>query len=340
MDLLVSIKKILRDFVLEVNFSTENEIFALLGASGCGKSMTLKCIAGIQTPDAGKIILNGRILFDSEKKINLPPQKRKVGYLFQNYALFPNMTVAENILFASKNFAKLEENLKKFKISELRNAYPAELSGGQQQRVALARILNSNAEILLLDEPFSALDSHLKWNLELEMAEILKNYGAAVLVSHNRGEVFRLANKIAVMNRGKILEINSKQKLFENPQSYSAAILTGCKNISAAKKISEKKIFAEDWQIELTANKKIPDDLKFVGIHTNFLKKVDSIGENIFLMSVEKIIEDENFFIITLKSSESAKEIYFEIEKNIWRENKSEKIFLEIPAEKIILMNR
>ena len=340
MDLLVSIKKILRDFVLEVNFSTENEIFALLGASGCGKSMTLKCIAGIETPDAGKIILNGRILFDSEKKINLPPQKRKVGYLFQNYALFPNMTVAENILFASKNFAKLEENLKKFKISELRNAYPAELSGGQQQRVALARILNSNAEILLLDEPFSALDSHLKWNLELEMAEILKNYGAAVLVSHNRGEVFRLANKIAVMNRGKILEINSKQKLFESPQSYSAAILTGCKNISAAKKISEKRIFAEDWQIELTVNKKIPDDLKFVGIHANFLKKVDSIGKNIFLMSVEKIIEDEIFFIITLKSSASAKEIYFEIEKNIWRENIAEKIFLEIPAEKIILMNR
>lgn len=339
MDLQVSIKKFLRDFVLEVNFSTANEIFALLGASGCGKSMTLKCIAGIETPDAGKIILNGRILFDSEKKINLPPQKRKVGYLFQNFALFPNMTVAENILFAEKNFAKLEENLKKFKISELRNAYPAELSGGQQQRVALARILNSSAEILLLDEPFSALDSHLKWNLELEMAEILKSYGAAVLVSHNRGEVFRLANKIAVMNRGKILEINSKQKLFENPQSYSAAILTGCKNISAAKKISDNKIFAEDWQIELTANKKIPDDLKFVGIHANFLKKVSEVGENIFLMSVEKIIEDEKFFIIELKSSESAKEIYFEIEKNIWRENISE-IFLEIPAEKIILLSR
>ena len=338
MDLLVSIKKILRDFVLEVNFSTENEIFALLGASGCGKSMTLKCIAGIQTPDAGKIILNGRILFDSEKKINLPPQQRKVGYLFQNYALFPNMTVAENILFAEKNFAKLEENLKKFKISELRNAYPAELSGGQQQRVALARILNSNAEILLLDEPFSALDSHLKWNLELEIAEILKNYGSAVLVSHNRGEVFRLANKIAVMNRGKILEINSKQRLFENPQSYSAAILTGCKNISAAKKISEKKIFAEDWQIELAVDKKIPDDLKFVGIHANFLKKVDSIGENIFLMSVEKIIEDEKFFIIELKNFET-QSIYFEVEKNFWLANKTEEIFIKIPAEKIILLS-
>lgn len=340
MDLSVSIKKNLRDFVLDVNFSTENEIFALLGASGCGKSMTLKCIAGIETPDEGKIILNGRILFDSEKKINLPPQQRKVGYLFQNYALFPNMTVAENILFAAKNFEKLEENLQRFKISELRNAYPAELSGGQQQRVALARILNSNAEILLLDEPFSALDSHLKWNLELEMEEILKSYGAAVLVSHNRGEVFRLANKIAVMSCGKISEINSKQELFENPQSYSAAILTGCQNISAAKKISENKILAQDWQIELTVNKKVPNDLKFVGIHANFLKKVDSIGENIFPMKVERIIEDTANFILMLRTSEDVKPIRFDIEKNFWRNNNPEKIFLSIPAEKIILMNK
>jgi len=335
----VSIKKILRDFVLEVNFSTKDEIFAILGESGCGKSITLKCIAGIETPDAGKIILNDRILFDSEKKINLPPQMRKVGYLFQNYALFPNMTVAENILFAEKNFEKLEENLRRFKISEIRNAYPAELSGGQQQRVALARILNSNAEILLLDEPFSALDSHLKWNLEIEMAEILKNYGAAVLVSHNRGEVFRLANKIAVMNRGKISEINSKQELFENPKTFSAAMLTGCKNISAAKKISEKKIFAEDWQIELAVDKKIPDDLKFVGIHANFLKKVSEVGENIFLMKVEKIIEDEKFFIIELKNFET-QSIYFEVEKNFWLANKTEEIFIKIPSEKIILLNR
>lgn len=340
MKLEVNIKKILRDFILDVNFSTSDEVFAILGASGCGKSMTLKCIAGIETPDEGKIILNEKILFDSEKKINLPPQKRKVGYLFQNYALFPNMTVAENILFAAKNFEKLEENLKKFKISELRNAYPAELSGGQQQRVALARILNSNAEILLLDEPFSALDSHLKWNLELEIAEILKNYGAAILVSHNRGEVFRLPNKIAVMNRGKILEINSKREIFENPQSYSAAILTGCKNISAAKKISDDKIFAEDWQIELTLHKKIPDDLKFVGIRAHFLEKVCEVGENIFEFEIAKKIEDTFSFIAMVKISENAKAIRWEVGKNFLRENIGEKIFLRFPEEKIILMNR
>ena len=142
MDLNVSIRKKLRDFFLDVNFQTSNEIFALLGASGSGKSMTLKIIAGIETPDEGKIILNGRVLFDSEKKINLPPQSRRVGYLFQNYALFPNMTVAENILFAAvgtknEKLRSLDENLKRFQLRGLENSYPHELSGGSNSALHL-----------------------------------------------------------------------------------------------------------------------------------------------------------------------------------------------------------
>ena len=195
MRLLVDIRKRLRDFTLNVSFTVENEIFALLGGSGCGKSMTLKCIAGIERPDEGRIILNGRTLFDSDQKINLPPQLRRVGYLFQNYALFPNMTTAENILFAAvgtdeEKQRKLRENVERFKLSGLEASYPWQLSGGQQQRVAFARILSSGAEILLLDEPFSALDSYLKWQLELEFDMVFAAYdNSAILVSHDRGEV-------------------------------------------------------------------------------------------------------------------------------------------------------
>ena len=305
----VNITKNLRDFVLDVNFTMENEIFALLGASGCGKSMTLKCIAGIETPDAGKIILNGRILFDSARKINLPPQMRRVGYLFQNYALFPNMTVAENILFAAvgskiEKLHKLQENLSRFELTGLENSYPNELSGGQQQRVAFARILTSHAEILLLDEPFSALDSFLKWRLELELEEIFKTYGnTAILVSHDPGEVFRLSEKIAVMAHGKISESNTKQEIFQNPKTVASAILTGCKNISAAKKIADNKIFAVDWQMELIANKKIPDDLKFLGIRAG-----------------DKLIR-------------------WEVPKKIWQNTRRAGLYIKIPAEKIILMS-
>lgn len=263
MDLRVSIRKRLRDFTLEVAFRVRDEVFALFGASGCGKSITLKCIAGIETPDCGSITLNGKTLYDSDKNINLPPQARRVGYLFQNYALFPNMTVAQNITFAATGdkLSKLKQNIERFQLHGLENAYPNQLSGGQCQRVALARVLASHAEFLLLDEPFSALDSYLKWQLELELAQILKHYGGAILVTHDRGEVFRLSDKVAVLHDGHISEIDSTRELFLNPKTFQAAILTGCK-VSRLRKIADNQFLAVDWDMILTA----PPDSKFVAV--------------------------------------------------------------------------
>lgn len=263
MDLRVSIRKRLRDFTLEVAFRVRDEVFALFGASGCGKSMTLKCIAGIETPDCGSITLNGRTLYDSDKNINLPPQARRIGYLFQNYALFPNMTVAQNITFAATGdkLSKLKQNIERFQLHGLENAYPNQLSGGQCQRVALARVLASHAEFLLLDEPFSALDSYLKWQLELELAQILKHYGGAILVTHDRGEVFRLSDKVAVLHDGLISTVDSTQELFLNPKTLQAAILTGCK-VSRLRKIADNQFLAVDWDTILTA----PPDSKFVAV--------------------------------------------------------------------------
>ena len=323
--------------MLDVDFSVRDEIFALLGASGSGKSITLKCIAGIETPDEGEIILNGRTLFDSAKKINLPPQLRRAGYLFQNYALFPNMTVAENILLAAVGSAdekrrKLKENLLRFQLDGLENVYPNELSGGQQQRVAFARVLTSHAEILLLDEPFSALDSYLRWQLELELAEIFKIYGAAILVSHDRGEVYRLADRVAVMNAGKIDTVDGKREVFKNPKTLAAMILTGCKNISSAKKISANKLFAEDWQLTLTAEN-IPDDLKFVGIRAHDLELRAEPDENTFAMEVVQIIEDTFSYIVMVRAA-GGKPIRFEVDKNFFQ---TSKIYLRFPIEKIIL---
>lgn len=340
MKLEVSIRKKLRDFVLEVEFSVQDEVFALLGASGCGKSMTLKMIAGIATPDAGRIILNGRTLFDTNKKINLPPQVRRVGYLFQNYALFPNMTVAENILFAavgssSEKITRLKENLSRFKLDGLENSYPHELSGGQQQRVAFARVLASHAELLLLDEPFSALDSHLKWQLELELAEVFKIYGAAILVSHDRTEVFRLADRVAVINSGKLEALGTKHEIFQRPPTKAAALLTGCQNISTAKKISDDKIFAEDWQLTLSA-KKIPDDLKFIGIHAHALEFRSEAGENIFPFNVISVVEEPLNFTVTIRAEENALPLRWQVDKN-FRDTDGE-VFLCLPADKIIFL--
>lgn len=337
MKLEVHIKKILRDFVLDVEFSVRDEIFALLGASGCGKSMTLKIIAGIETPDEGKIILNGRTLFDSDKKNNLPPQARRVGYLFQNYALFPNMTVAENILFVATGdkLSKLKENISRFKLEGLEDSYPQELSGGQAQRAAFARVLASHAEILLLDEPFSALDSHLKWQLELELAEVLKDYGAAILVSHDRTEVFRLADGVAVINAGKLEASGGKHEIFQRPPTKAAALLTGCQNISVAKKISDDKILAEDWQLTLSA-KNIPDDLKFVGIHACALEYGLTAGENTFEMDAVGIVEEPQNLIVTLRAAGGALPIRWQVDKNYL--HMTEKISVRLPADKIIFL--
>lgn len=340
MDLRVSIKKKLRDFTLDVDFAVRDEIFALLGASGCGKSMTLKCIAGIETPDEGRIILNGRTLFESAKKINLPPQARRAGYLFQNYALFPNMTVAENITFAATGdkLFKLKEQINRFRLNGLENAYPNQLSGGQLQRVAFARVLTSHAEILLLDEPFSALDSHLKWQLELELADIFKIYGAAVLVSHDRDEVYRLADTVAVLHNGKISALDSKINIFKHPETSAAAVLIGCKNISRARKIAENKIFAEDWQLELYA-KKIPDNLQFVGIHAQNLEYRNVSGDNTFPLQVKQIIEDSQSFIVML-SFNDGKPLRWEVDKFSWQKIHAQKFYLHVPTDKLILMRQ
>ena len=181
MALEVNIRKKFAGFCLSTEFTTDGGCLGILGASGCGKSMTLKCIAGIEKPTEGRIVLNGQVLFDSEKKIDVPVQQRRVGYLFQNYALFPTMTVEENLSIAmhgrkEEKRGKIESYIKKFQLTGLEKRYPSQLSGGQQQRVALARMLLCEPQILMLDEPFSALDGFLKDTLQMEMLELIREF--------------------------------------------------------------------------------------------------------------------------------------------------------------------
>lgn len=223
----VRIKKQLENIVLDVDFETDDEILGLIGASGSGKSMTLKCIAGIEKPDSGQIILNDRILFDSEKKINLRPQERKIGYLFQNYALFPQMTVKKNIqVSVNKKYdkdekeKKIEEILELLKIKAIENKIPCEISGGQQQRVAFARIIVNEPDFLLLDEPFSALDAFLRWNIAKELKNIVQKINKkSIFVTHNINEVYYLCKNAIVLDGGREIERNSVNELIEHPQT-------------------------------------------------------------------------------------------------------------------------
>ncbi|MGI6430776.1 MAG: sulfate/molybdate ABC transporter ATP-binding protein [Synergistaceae bacterium] len=277
MSVYVKIKKSFGNFVLDTEFEAENEILALLGASGSGKSMTLKCIAGIVKPDMGRIVVDGVTLFDSEKKINLSPQERHVGLLFQNYALFPNMTVKQNLCAVIKSCGrgkdtkeKLDTLLESFYLTGLENHYPVQLSGGQQQRVALARMMASDPKIIMLDEPLSALDSYLRWQVEKELTEILEKYrGTTLYVSHNRDEVYRICRKVCVINDGRSEKVSSVDEFFNAPPTLASALLSGCKNYSKIKKLSNGTVYAVDWKTSLNCSAHVPDDAGYIGVRAH-----------------------------------------------------------------------
>ena len=212
--------EVLKGIDLEV---AQGEFITLLGASGCGKTTTLRIIEGLDLPDAGQVILEGQDITNRE------PNKRDVNTVFQNYALFPNMTVRENIAFAfgkekEKDF--LEELLERFYLTEVAELYPSVLSGGQQQRTAMARMLAAKPDVILLDEPFSALDSFLRQEMEREVQQVLQSFGGvSILVSHNKEEIFRLTQKCMVMERGKIAEIGDTKEIFAHPKTAEGRLL-------------------------------------------------------------------------------------------------------------------
>ena len=343
MSIYVDIEKKLGSFHLNVNFEVENETLALLGASGCGKSMTLKCIAGIEKPDRGKIVLDGVTLFDSEKNINLSPQKRHVGLMFQNYALFPNMTVMQNISAGAKREKNLDIRqgaiqhvISSFGLAELSSRYPYQLSGGQQQRVALARIIVSNPQIMLLDEPFSALDSHLRFQLEQNVRDVIRTFGKSVImVSHDRDEAFHMANKIAVMNNGQIEVCGYKKSVFDKPITKTGAMLTGCKNISGIRKLSENKIYAVDWGMQLSVNGNF-ENASFVGIRMHSLHIGE--GENSILCRVVEEIENPFSYTIMLRPEgrNDTIPVGFETDKASWDALRQEVISICLPPEYLI----
>ncbi len=347
MSLLVDIEKSFGDFNLKVQFNSEKEVFSLLGASGCGKSLTLKCIAGIEKPDRGRILLDDKVLFDSKKGINLPPQKRGVGYLFQSYALFPNMTVYKNVregLRDKKDGKKIDEILESLGIADCKDKYPKQLSGGQKQRAALARILINDPDLLLLDEPFSALDSHIRFKLEQNLREVIHKFNKSViLVSHNRDEVFRMSDRLAVMGNGRIDCIGQKSDVFKKPLTKNAAILTGCKNISEVEIVDEGKIFAKEWGINLAVDN-IPEDTRYIGVRMHYIKNADYPtlvdGENIFKASLSEAIENPFSYTLMLKCAnrETAGVIGWEMDKKDFNSLDKENIRIEIPKDAILFL--
>jgi ABC-type sulfate/molybdate transport systems ATPase subunit len=279
MSLEIAIEKNAGGFQLAVQFAAEAAPLGLLGPSGSGKTMTLRAIAGLETPDRGRIVLNGNVLFDSERKINLPARERRIGLLFQNYALFPHLTVAENIAFGLQHVSDTEkkrrvaEQIAGAHLNGLVERYPAKLSGGEQQRVALARALAIEPAALLLDEPFSALDTHLRGALERQLRETLASYrGSTLFVSHNLEEAYRVCEKIVVLANGKVAAQGPKEEIFRHPPTIEVARVTGCKNYSRARRMPDGCIEAMDWGCKLSVAQEFAKSPEYVAIRAHHIR--------------------------------------------------------------------
>jgi molybdate transport system permease protein len=290
----VQVAKNLPDFTLDVSFSSGDGPLSVLGSSGAGKSMLLRCIAGLDRPDRGRIILNGRTLLATEKRIQLPARDRRVGMLFQHYGLFPHQTVGENIAFGIRHLSREEQSgrvsalMRRMHIAELEHRYPREASGGEQQRAALARALAIEPEALLLDEPLSALDTHLRSQMEAQLQETFAAYPRpALLVTHNIEEAYRLGEQLLVLSRGRVAAFGARDEIFRSPPTLEVARLTGCKNFSKVRPLSENKVEALDWNCTLDVSRAARRPAH-VGIRAHYIEFIDSSAtsggakENVF----------------------------------------------------------
>ena len=328
MSIEVTIKKDLGAFKLDIAFESSSRHLGILGASGSGKSLTLKSIAGIERPDAGRISINDKVMFDSRQKISLKPQVRNVGYLFQNYALFPTMTVEQNIA-AGLTGKKTEiqrrvmEMTARMQLNGLEKHLPGQLSGGQQQRVALARILAYEPEVILLDEPFSALDVYLRDRMQRELMQILEGYpGIVILVSHNRDEVYRMCEELLILDRGRIAGQGQTKGIFEDPGNVVTARLTGCKNIAKAMKQPDGSLYVDDWKLILPLKNMIGKSADAVAIraHEFSIQRTEENSHLCFPVLDPVVTEDMFEYNISFRTSrEASGRLDWKISKYIWR---------------------
>ena len=320
-------------FALQLHLVTQQRRVGILGESGAGKTMTLRAIAGLERTARGRLEVNGRVLLDSARGVCLPARERRVAMVFQQYALFPHRTVEENVAFGlhglppAERGARARDAARKMHLEDLLARYPRQLSGGQQQRVALARALATEPEILLLDEPLSALDFHLRGLVEKELLDSLAEFrGAALYVSHSLEEVYRLCDEIVVLSRGRVLASGPKEEIFLRPPSREVARLTGCKNMSQASALAGGMVEALDWGLRMRVAQPLPQ-ARYVAIRANHITFADQPGgENVFPCTVVESTETpfrRTLYLRLNSAPGDGWQLQAEVQKDRWEELKS-----------------
>ena len=328
----IAVERDLENFTLSIAFDCAKGAVGLLGPSGSGKSMTLRMIAGVSTPDRGRITLNGRVLFDRSTGHNVPAAQRRIGVVFQDYALFPHLTVAENVAFGlhavpnEERRLHVEQQLSSLGISELANRFPREISGGERQRVAIARSMVMRPDALLLDEPFAALDPHLRRQTEEQLRETLAHFnGVVVFVTHDMEEAFRFCTDLLVLDRGTVIARGPKHELFERPRTVAAARLTGCKNIAAARPVAVDRVSVAAWECELRTSATLSNALTHVGYRSHqIVFQPHAVGPNTFpcwLVSTSEAPHEMTLYLHLHKAPQSGQpaHVQADVPKELWR---------------------
>ena len=320
---------VLKDINLKVG---KGEVVVVIGPSGSGKSTLCRTINRLETIDSGEVLIEGKPLPQEGKE--LAATRAEIGMVFQSFNLFAHRSIIDNVtmgpvevLGVPRDKAREEgmELLRRVGVAEQAEKMPAQLSGGQQQRCAMARILASDPELILLDEPFSALDGYLRWQLELELTDVLRGFpGGAVYVSHNRDEVYRICDTVCVLDRGRSDAKVGVRELFASPATLAAALISGCKNVSRAHVAGPGLLACDDWGVTLETSLPVPEGVTHVGIRAHYFQAhaagdgaASAAGGNAIPCTVERVI-DSTFSTIVMARTPGGALLRYECEKDAW----------------------
>lgn len=342
-------QEVLKDVTLKVN---KGDVIVILGPSGSGKTTFLRSLTFLEKADAGVMVFGDKQLdLHKAKQKDIAWVRKHTAFVFQNYNLFANKTALQNVMLGltvGRGIPKEEAEaiarkaLKEVGLADRADYYPSQLSGGQQQRVALARILCSQPEVILLDEPFSALDSYLKWDLELKLSDFLENFSGPILwVSHDRGEVFRNCKRVCVLDQGASQGTFTLRQLFHEPETEAAARLSGCKNIVEAVPAGSA-VTLPAWGLTLSCGKPVPADICQAGIRARHVMTVPEGTPDAFYCTVERVIQDVFTTIVLLRpegAASGAPLLRMELERDDWRRlNRPEGLWIAVQPRDILLL--
>ena len=313
----------------------KGEFVSVIGPSGCGKSTIFRLTNQLLPRRSGEILVDGK---------SIDGRRGYCGYMPQRDLLFPWRTVNENLrlpmeirggISRAEMDKRVAETLEHVGLAGWGDKRPEELSGGMRQRAAFARTLLTGSELLLLDEPFSALDAYLKWQVELELSDILKNLSCGTLfVTHNRDEVYRLCDTVCVLNKGKSDPKETVKNLFRAPATMGAALISGCKNVSAAEVKQDGTLFCKDWNVTLKTALHVPKDTAYVGIRAHYFTTEGT--ENAIPCTVERVVENPFSTVVMLQTT-GAGSLRWELDKAVWETlSGTEKLTLYVRPEDVM----